>query len=289
MSTMNVFHNPSWLDEFQFPYKAFDEVPSDVFAEINRGLDRIQDERPEVSIVVPVWNEELTILNCVASLSRQQTNLPVEIIVVDNNSTDNTAQTLEQLHVKRVFQPIQGWGPARQKGLEAARGHFVLSGDADSLYPPRWVDTMYKALQQPGVSCVCGRYAFRAQHGLPRWKLFMLEKMRHLVEELKQVKRSYLNAFGCNMGFPRHLGLKVGYVMRHIRGEDGRMAFGLMQMGRIRQVKTAHAVAWTSPRSILKEGSFGNAMRRKVGKELKRVPGLFVSHPPHDPKTSTND
>ena len=286
---MNVFRDPEWLQEFQFQYQGFEEIPASVFDTINSNLDRIQSDDPLVSVVIAAWNEEINVLRCIASLSRTTTTLPIEIIVVDNNSTDKTAQTLDQLHIKKGFQPIQGWGPARQLGMEMAKGKYILLADADGYYPSDWISEMVGALQMEGVACVYGRYAFRTAPGYPRWKLFLLEQMKNLISEVRHFKRPYLNACGMNMGFYREQGLKIGFVMRHIRGEDGRMCFDLMQYGRVKQVKSKRAVVWTNPRSLQRDGSFSQALGQRIIKEMRRFSSLFVPLAPHDTKTSTND
>lgn len=286
---MHVFNNPSWVNQFKFPYKRFEEIPSVVFETINLDLTRSQSAEPLVSIVIAAWNEETNILHCLASLSKTKTSIPFEIVVVNNNSTDNTQQVLDKLNVKSFFQGIQGWGPARQMGLENAKGKFVLLADADCFYPACWVDEMMKVLQRPGVACVYGRYSFIPEPGFPRWKLFFMEKLKDIIAEARHFKRPYLNAFGMSMGYVTAYGLEIGYVMHKIRGEDGRMCFDLMQFGKVKQVKSSRARVWTSPRTLQQDGSLGRALLTRVLKELKRVTTLLRPLPPHDTKTSTND
>jgi glycosyltransferase involved in cell wall biosynthesis len=286
---MNLFSNPEWLHEFQFEYGGFDEIPDSVFDSVNGNLDRIQGDAPLVSVVIAVWNEEVNILRCIASLSRARTSIPLEIIVVNNNSTDNTAATLSRLHVKTCFQQIQGWGPARQMGMEMAKGKYILLADADCYYPPNWINEMVGALQRDDVACVYGRYSFKSEPGYPRWELFLLEQMKNIIAEVRHFRRPYLNACGMSMGFHREHGIKIGFVMRYIRGEDGRMCFDLMQYGRVKQVKSAKAVVWTNPRALKRDGSFGHALSTRIIREVKRLSSMVVPHPPHDTKTSANE
>jgi hypothetical protein len=285
---MNLFRNPAWIDNLRFPYHSFEDIPLSVFEKVNADLDKVLSEQPLVSVVVAAWNEEVNILNCVASLSQSQSGIPFEIVVVNNNSTDNTQQTLDKLHVKSYFQEIQGWGPARQLGLEKARGKYVLLADADCFYPPYWMHEMMEVLQQPGVVCVYGRYSFISEPGYPRWKLYLLEKMKDAIAEVRHIKRPYLNAYGMSMGYIREYGLKAGYVMRKIRGEDGRMCFDLMQYGKVKQVKADRARVWTWTRTLQQEGSVTKAIFTRIRKELGRLGDLFKTPPPHDTKTSTN-
>jgi glycosyltransferase involved in cell wall biosynthesis len=288
---MNFFKAPAWVDTFNFPYASFTVIPESIFTEINRDLESVQHPKPVVSVVIPAWNEEVNVLRSIASLAKMKTSIPFEIVVVNNNSTDNTQKTLDKLLVRSVFQPIQGWGPARQMGLEQARGTYILTADADGLYPPTWIDEMLAVLQQPGVVCVYGRYSFipSPEKGFSRWKLSILEFMKDVIAELRHYKRPHLNAYGISIGYIREYGLKIGYVMHKIRGEDGRMCFDLMNYGIVKQVKSPKARVWTGTRTLEKDGSFSQVLFRRVANELRRFTSMFVEQAPHDTKTSLNN
>lgn len=286
---MNILKAPDWVNQFNFPYASVDAIPDSVFDGINHDLEALQHPEPLVSIVIPAWNEEVNVLRSIASLSKLKTAYPVEILVVNNNSTDQTQKTLDKLRVRSAFQPIQGWGPARQMGLEQARGKYLLTADSDCLYPPDWVDELMAVLQQPGVACVYGRYSFIPSPGFPRWKLAMLEMMKDSIAELRHLKRPHLNAFGMSLGYIREYALQIGYVMHKIRGEDGRMCFDLMKYGTIKQVKSDKSRVWTGTRTLEKDGSFSRTVWLKIGIELRRLGKMFVSQQPHDTKTSVNN
>lgn len=285
---MNLFRNPKWLEKHINTFKSFEEIPQASFDVVNERLDRLENDKPQVSILIAAWNEEVNIFTCLSSLSDMQTTIPFEIIVIDNNSTDNTKKTLEKLHVKHLFQPIQGCGPARQLGQENAKGTYILLADADCIYPVNWLDEMMNVLKKPGVVCVYGRYSFIAEKGFPRWKLFMLERLKDIIAEFRHFKRPYLNAYGISMGYVKELGLRVGYVMYKIWGDDGRLCFDLMRYGKVKQVKANRARAWTGPRTLQRDGSFGNALVKRIKIEFKRFTSFFTPHPPHDTKTSKN-
>lgn len=286
---MHVFNIPQWIKKFNYPFENFGEIPADLFKTINLDLDKVQSNEPVVSILIAAWNEEVNILRCVASLSKMKTSIPFEIIVIDNNSKDKTQATLEQLHVKRLFQEIQGCGPARQLGQENAKGKYILLADADCLYPDCWVDEMIKVLSKPGVVCVYGRYSFIPETKFPRWKLYMLEKMKDVIADIRHIKRPYLNAYGISMGYVKEFGLKAGYVMYKIWGDDGRLCFDLMPYGKVKQVKSEGARAWTGPRTLERDGSFSQALKARIFKELKRFTQMFRAEKPHDTKVSKND
>jgi glycosyltransferase involved in cell wall biosynthesis len=281
---MNVFKNPKWIKEFEYPYDSFHQIPDHVFDEINERLDNVQSDKPLVSIIISAWNEEVDILKTVGSLSKTQTAIPFEIIVVNNNSTDKTQQTLDRLHIKNYFQPIQGWGPGRQMGMEHASGKYILLGDSDCIYPDCWVNRMTTGLQTKGIVSVYGRYSFISEKGFARWKLFILEAFKDLIVEVRHIKRPFLNSYGMSMGFIKEYGLKEGFYMNKTHGEDGRMCYDLMKYGKVKQIRSNRNRVWTGVRTLKKSGSFSRVLRVRIVKEIKRFSIYFNTkmkyHPP---------
>lgn len=286
---MSVFRNPSWINTDLLKYEKLEDVPQAIFDEINAHLDKLATQTPLVSIVIPAWNEEVNIIRCVYSLSKSITSFPFEIVVVNNNSTDRTQETLDRLNIRSYLQKIQGCGVSRQMGQEMAVGKYILLADADCLYPSVWIQKMMEALQQKDVVCVYGRYSFLVNEKQSRWQYFLYESLKDMVAELRHLKRPHLNAYGMSMGYIRELGLKIGFVERHIRGEDGRMCFDLMQLGKVKQVRSRAARVWTGSRTLDQEGSIFKAFFNRVIKEVSRAPFYFIKQAPHDTKTSEND
>lgn len=281
---------PTWInEEVNLTYKSYEEIPTGVFDAINKRLDRLQRSNPVATILIAAYNEETNILRCISSLSLMKTDLPIEIIVVDNNSKDNTQKTLGRLHIKSLFQPIQGCGPARQLGQENAKGKYIILADADCLYPSTYVDEIMKVLQKPGTACVYGRYSFIPEPRYPRWQLFMLEKMRDVIAAYRHLKRPYLNCLGISMGYVKEFGLRAGYITKNVRGDDGRLAFDMMQYGKIAAVKSSGASPWTGPRTLDRDGSFAQAITIRIVREIKRSYKMLSKQKAHDTKTSTND
>lgn len=281
---MHLFKNPSWIRKYNLPFSSYADIPSSIFDEINKRLNKLQNPEPQVSIIISAWNEEVNILRCLSCLADLETDIPLEIIVINNNSSDNTQLTLDKLHVKNFFQPIQGWGPARQMGMENAKGKYILLADADCYYPPQWVNEMIKVLAEKDVVCVYGRYSFIAEPGFPRWKLSILETMKDVLAEFKHIKRPYLNAYGMSYGFIKEYGLKIGFIMDQTRGDEGKMCFDLMNYGKVKQVRTNKARIWTGPRTLQKDGAFSKALMNRVKKEGRKLLTLLTPHPPHDTK-----
>ncbi len=109
---------------------------------------------PPVSIIVPVYNGEGTIAECVhALLALDYPKRLVQIIVVDNNSTDNTSDILQQFDsIDVVFEPKQGAYQARNTGIELAEHDLIAFTDADCIPKPRWLLRLVDSLNIPDSS-----------------------------------------------------------------------------------------------------------------------------------------
>lgn len=117
----------------------------------------------KVSIVIPAYNEENTIARCLRSVVEQ--SLPrqhYEIILVDNNSTDNT------IHIARTFPGIKiiqettpGVGAARARGWSEAQGEIIASTDADCAVPKHWLRKIIAVFDHnPEIVAVSGGHLF---------------------------------------------------------------------------------------------------------------------------------
>src|SRR3954451_17465617 len=94
------------------------------------------------SVVVPCYNEGAYIADTINSLSAQRFSGAWEIVVVDNNCTDDTAETARGLGARVVREVRQGVCNARQRGAEASIGEIIVSADADTIYPTDWLATI---------------------------------------------------------------------------------------------------------------------------------------------------
>jgi glycosyltransferase involved in cell wall biosynthesis len=102
----------------------------------------------EVSVVIPCLNEADTLEACVAKAQRAlgEHRISGEIIVADNGSTDGSQAIATRMGARLVHVEPKGYGNALMGGIEAARGRFVIMGDADDSYDflqlPRFVDKL---------------------------------------------------------------------------------------------------------------------------------------------------
>ncbi len=98
----------------------------------------------KVSVVIPVYNEEKYIKNCLDSLINQEER-PDEIIVVDNNCTDETISIVRKFNdISVIREKNQGMIPSRNTGYNFASGEIIARCDADSLLPSNWIKRIKK-------------------------------------------------------------------------------------------------------------------------------------------------
>jgi glycosyltransferase involved in cell wall biosynthesis len=124
-------------------------------------------ETATVSIVFPALNEEAAIAQCVnqATEALARTGLRGEVVVVDNGSTDRTAEVARRGGARVVTEPRPGYGAACLRGLKEAEGECVLLLDADGTYPVEMVGEFVRALCD-GADVVLGnRFAGLMERG----------------------------------------------------------------------------------------------------------------------------
>jgi len=122
-----------------------------------------------VSVIIPAYNRQTYIAEAVRS-ALSQSQSPLEVIVVDDGSTDGTRQVLEQFfsEVRYEVQPHCGAGAARNRGAELASAEFLAFLDADDMWPPHKVARQLEAFRlRPDLDMVYGQV--RQLHDGPEW------------------------------------------------------------------------------------------------------------------------
>ena len=128
---------------------------------------------PLVTVIVPVYNQEKYIAQCINSLLNQ--DYPpekLEIIVVDNNSEDNTSQILKvyrEKGVKILEESKRGPAATRNKGIKESKGEIIAFIDADCEASPSWLKCLIEGLREnkadavAGISSFCGKKGYVAK------------------------------------------------------------------------------------------------------------------------------
>lgn len=116
--------------------------------------------KQRVSLVLPAYNEATHLRLSLDSIMAQ-TVQPYEVIVVDNNSTDETAAIAHGYPGVRVIQePRQGKQFARNCGFDAARGDIIGRIDADTVLPPDWIANVQAMMERSGADAITGKGYF---------------------------------------------------------------------------------------------------------------------------------
>jgi glycosyltransferase involved in cell wall biosynthesis len=112
---------------------------------------------PELSIVLPCLNEAKTVARCIAKARGylQRAGVTGEVVVADNGSTDGSRELAAQAGARVIAVPERGYGAALIAGIRAARGRYVVMGDADDSYDFSALDAFLAKLRE-GYQLVMG-------------------------------------------------------------------------------------------------------------------------------------
>ena len=224
----------NWYDKYLSIYgKSPDEISELIFDEIKEKLAKRQSKDPLISVVVIAYNEERRLPACLWSLSELQTQYPIEIMGVNNNSKDRTEEVYQRLGLPYFNEVKQSPGFARQCGLDHAKGKYHFCIDADTFYPHRYVDLMMTKLKRSDVSCVSSFWSFFPDENHSRFGLFMFELVRDLFLYVQHFKRPELCVRGMVFAFNAEYAKQVKIRTDIRRGEDGSLALSLKPYGKI--------------------------------------------------------
>ena len=186
------------------------------------------------SIVIPAHNEEKYLKACIESCQKQQGSFDYEIIVVDNNSTDNTASVASSLGVKVVGEKKHGAGAARKKGVAEASGEYILNIDADTHLPSNYLIQVKKTFDKyKELVCLGGQFYF---YDGTWWQNFfrpILLRLSNLIALLLSFGK--VGPIASNMTFKKSVYDKTsGFDDSLQYGEDGNLTKKLSKFGVIK-------------------------------------------------------
>lgn len=183
-----------------------------------------------VSLVIPAYNEEQYLKECLEAIQRQ-TVQPYEVIVVDNNSTDKTAQIAKTFpFVKLLSEKRQGVVFARDRGFNAAKGEIVGRIDVDTILPRDWVQNVRKIFAYSQVAAISGamHYDVALAQTVDKIDLFFRRRLARLLGESDTV---FLQ--GASMAMRRSAWLRVRHALcrKGNMHEDFDLAIHLQEYG----------------------------------------------------------
>lgn len=164
---------------------------------------------PFLSIIISVYNGEKTIGECIESLlSQDYPKQRYEIIVVDNKSTDKTAQVIKQYPVLCLEErAIQGDFAARNRGIKQARGQILAFTNADCIASSEWIKEGVIGFAEDEIGCVAGEIkGYEPQNYVEEY----LCKRNILTQEEKPSEFPFPYAKGANAFYRKIVLDKIG-------------------------------------------------------------------------------
>jgi len=240
---------------------------------IAENFSRINSTDPLISIIIPAYNEEENILKTLFSLSLTSTKHPLEVIVVNNNSSDDTEKLATACNITCITEKKQGITNARNGGLAIAKGTYVINADADTIYPANWIDDMVAPLiRDQSVALTYGTFSFIPIGKTGRSVYFFYEYLSDLNRKICQLfKEEALNVYGFNSACRRLQCLNVdGFTHPPGTNEDGWLAIKLREKGygKLYWVTATSAIVWTTDRRIQIDGGIYKATFQRLVKNL---------------------
>jgi exopolysaccharide biosynthesis polyprenyl glycosylphosphotransferase len=215
-------------------------------AQINKSETPTKPKQPPayplVSVVVPVLNGERVLGKCLEALTHQDwcpdpaSSAGLEIIVIDDGSTDGTKQVAKSYPVTYIYQEHLGPAAARNLGTQHASGDILLFTDADCVPSLNWVSQMVRPmLDDPEVVGVKGRYETKQRALVPRMIQLEFEERYRKLESHHQIdfvdsysaalkKSVFQSVGGFDQEFPQANNEDVDLSFR-IAATGGKMVF----------------------------------------------------------------
>jgi cellulose synthase/poly-beta-1,6-N-acetylglucosamine synthase-like glycosyltransferase/peptidoglycan/xylan/chitin deacetylase (PgdA/CDA1 family) len=208
-----------------------------------------------VSVIVPAYNEAANIAATVRSLVRSDYPA-IEVILVDDGSTDGTADIVEGLGLLGVYvlrQPNAGKPAALNTGIRYARGDILILVDGDTVFEPDAVGRLIQPLRDPRIGAVSGNTKVANRRGLlGRWQHLEYVIGFNLDRRMFDVGRCMPTVPGAIGAFRRIAVQAAGHLSGATLAEDTDFTMAVIRAG-WRVVYEPTAVAWTEAPATLRQ------------------------------------
>jgi cellulose synthase/poly-beta-1,6-N-acetylglucosamine synthase-like glycosyltransferase len=205
-----------------------------------------------VSIIIPTFNGAPRIGNCLDAVLKQTAGQDAEILVVNDGSTDNTADVVAGYSgVRLITQSNAGPAAARNHGALEARGTIILFTDDDCVPMPEWLTAMIEPFKDPNIVGVKGVYRTRQKRLVARFVQIEYEDKYRVMSDVPHI--DFIDTYSA--GFRRDRFLEMnGYDIRFpvACAEDVELSFRMSARGWTMKFVPAAIVYHTHPDTLWK-------------------------------------
>ncbi|QII12887.1 hypothetical protein KsCSTR_35080 [Candidatus Kuenenia stuttgartiensis] len=209
---------------------------------------------PKISIIVPNYNDASRISECIRSLL--DLNYPkekLEIIIVDNGSTDNSLQSIKAFPVKLLIEKdVKGSYAARNLGVKNAEGEILAFTDSDCVVDKYWLCNAIKYFAAEDVGGVAGE----VRGGEPRTLVEEYQCFRKILEQSRNFKHPYQPfAITANVIYKKNVYDKIGLFENNwISGGDVDFSWRMQIYGNMKLIYASDCIVYhhhrTSPKGL---------------------------------------
>jgi glucosyl-dolichyl phosphate glucuronosyltransferase len=258
------------------------------------------DEKPDLSVVICTYNRNSLLPEALQSALSQQACAPsYEVIVIDNNSSDETREVVESFikrgyrNLRYAFEETQGLSHARNAGIRIARAPIIAFTDDDIRLTPGWAAAIKRAFDSyPEVNCVAGKILPRWSSNPPSWltnKHWTALALQDYGDKPLLVSSENPLCFaGANLSFRREVFEQIGlFSPTFPRAQETELLLRFWQAGqRGLYAPDAVVIADVQPKRLTKSyhrkwhitnGKFNSLMRAN---ELTGPDGRILAEPP---------
>jgi len=186
----------------------------------------------KISVVVPTFNEEQNIVNCLESLNKQ--TIPresYEIIVVDGNSKDKTRELAEPLADKVIIQTSKKVGGARNDGAAISSGEIIATTDADCIIPEDWLERTIKSFEKDDQIVQLYGTVLPLEPGI-KFRFYLA--LANIFSRIGYYTHTLYYTLGCNTAFTKDAYMQLGGYKCIDAGDDLEIAQRMRKIGKVK-------------------------------------------------------
>lgn len=232
----------------------------------------------DISVVISTFNRSKNLDKCIEHLDKQEDvdDLEWEVVIVDNNSNDDTAQVVRQLeqrygiNIVYVFERNQGLSNARNSGIHASGSDYVAFIDDDILVAPLWLRSIYDAFVDAGCDAVGGRILVDSPLPIPKWiqpDMYGFLGQRDFGDKAFVMDGVTQFPFGGNMAIKRTMIEKIGgfntSMGRKGEGKKRQELFKGEETDYFRRVREADGIMFYSPGGTVRHKILPHQLKKK--------------------------